>query len=924
MPVGNRDSEGAPDLEVMKKYEAVRSNFWALVDWHLTRGTRPDPGLGSVTPGQPWSNKKFAAACGVKVRTVQYWRQTNSRKPRTVPPDLAPIEREFFGTNKAYNRGRVRWREDLREAYSDAQKLNRLNDDVAGALRPIDNYHGIGGIEECNSRAPDDQPPKSHTLSVSSVTENNRPQPAPIASTMRDPGLCRGRDDQIAGAVEALTPKDGNAAVLVLGDMGHGKTTLTEKVGVHPAIRERFGDRRLFIELELASSARGALEEIAAAIGMERTAPLPAVVAQLSEKPVLLVLDNLETPLHADQEMEALLRDLVAVPHLGLMASLCGHETVTGVDWTDQIRLEALPRNISREVFLAIASNISKDDPDLDFFLSELDDIPQAISLVARRASTRKTLAPLRREWERRGAVLATRLGSEGGRRDSIVASVDFSLRSRRLHATGKRLFSILGQLPAGMADKDLDTLIGDAAYEAAEELRVVGLLKEQDNRLRLPSPIRDVARRQHPPENADATPWTEHYLALARDEGERVGKEGGMEAITRLTPEMPNIGVALMAFADTPKGRAAALSVIDDFARTMSYTGTGAYSVFADLARVCASAGDRVGEAKCLLARAGTARMRSRNKDSRADYLAGLALLRGTGEAKAEADCLCGLAEIALEQDNNYMEARRLYGEAQKVYKGAGALTGEAQCLRGLAEIALEQDDYTKARKLYERAQKLYKGSGALTGEADCLWGLAEIALEQDDYTEVRRLYGEAQKLYKGAGALTGEAQCLRGLAAIAWEQDDYTEAQCLYKQAQKLYKDADVPSGEAQCLRGLAEIALEQDDYTEARELYERAQKLYKGAGVRTGEADCLWGLAEIALEQDEYTEVRRLYGEAQKLYKGAGGLTGEAQCLCGLADIARMEDKHAEARGLYEQAQKLYKDADVPSGEAHCLWG
>jgi hypothetical protein len=134
-------------------------------------------------------------------------------------------------------------------------------------------------------------------------------------SVVHSPGLCLGRDDDIDRIVAAATNGNGGAAVLVLGNAGIGKTRITEKLGVDSRVVDHFRERRRLVELERAASAVAALAEIAQAIGLQRTAPLAAVQAGLAAKPTLLILDNLEMPLHADgYATERLLCYLVSVP----------------------------------------------------------------------------------------------------------------------------------------------------------------------------------------------------------------------------------------------------------------------------------------------------------------------------------------------------------------------------------------------------------------------------------------------------------------------------------------------------------------------------------------------------------------------------------------------------------------------------------
>jgi hypothetical protein len=609
----------------------ARVAFGKLLKLHLNRGTRPN-GSPELT-GKNWSKKVFAHEAKTTTRTLTNWLNGT-----TVPEDsLEPVQAALFGNSKKYDK----FRHELREAY-------RL---------------ALGGEKSLG------------------------PQ-----SFIHDPGLCLGRGDQIDHLTSCLASIEGGATVLVLGDVGHGKTTVTEKVGLRPEIVERFRDRRWFVELERANSAEAALAAIAEAIGLERKAPQAAVEARLGAKPALLILDNLETPLHADaRRTETLLRDLAAIHGLALVASLRSQETVSGVPWSEQIWIEPLKPDVAKIVFLSISPNIKEDDPELDYLLAELDGIPLVLRLVAKRASTCRNLAGLRREWERKGAVLAADPDGGTSRRDSLVHSVEFSLASRRLHESGRRLFSLLGQLPAGLTTPDLDILLGDDGDDAAYQLRQVGLLKDRDDRVSLLSPIRDISRRRHAPDGEMMKRWVAHFISLITEDGQKVGKAGGGKAIARIVPEIPNIESAISALTATkaPEDRAKAISILESYGRVMRYTGTLATTALVALERECAN--DNVGLAKCKIARAGAARMRSMNELARQELCHALELLNGQTESELKADCLFGLAEIARMQDENE-KARGLYEDARERYQRAGNSAGVARCDRGLSLTPIER----------------------------------------------------------------------------------------------------------------------------------------------------------------------------------------------------------------------------------------
>jgi tetratricopeptide (TPR) repeat protein len=797
------------------------SLFAAFLMRHYRLGTGRNAWLDRVgyklPQGRKWEPKEFAEACGVTDRAERYWRTGEK-----LPDDTNTIERVLFGDAAAEAE-----RRELREVFD----LDRQQRGQSAPSSPL------------------------------------------AGPNIRKPDRCLGRDAAIAGLVAAMLRSEGGGIALVFGGPGFGKTTVTQEVAVHPDILRRFGSRRWFVELTTVENAAGIVEAIAATIGLERTAGKDAVLARLSGKPALLVLDNLETPWHADPPAtEALLRELRDQPSLALIASLRGDEPIARLRWDAAIPLEPLDRRTAKQLFLEIAPKISAQDPDLDFFLDRAAGIPLAVFLIASRASPHANLVRLQRAWKRHGLSAVTEPGSEGSRQGDLVACIEFSLKSTRLHDPGKRLFALLGQLRGGMGMKDQDALLGDDAFAAEDQLRAVGLLWERDERIDLLSPIREVAALKHAPSGEDTRRWVTHYLTLARDHGALVGKDGGAAAVVRLNEELPNIGAAMLQAAADEAGRADALSVLPGLSKAMRYTGAAADPMLQALAAICAQAGDQRGEASCLIVLAGTARVRSDKDHARAYYQSAQNRLDNAPDDKLEADCLWGLADIARTQDR-HEEARGLFEQARELYVRAGRLTDEPHCLWGLAEIARMQDRHEEARGLFDQARKLHVRAGYLTGEAQCLWGLAAIARMQDRHEEARDLFEQARELYVRAGYPAGEADCLWGLADIARVQDRHEEARGLFEQARELYVRAGVLTGETQCLCGLAAIARMQHHHEEARDLFEQAREQFVRAGGLTGEADCLWAWP---ISRGCSIAMRR---RAVSLNKRANGLSGWA---------------------------------------------
>ena len=873
---------------------AARRAFGELLQWHLKRGTRP-AGTPAVKR-RPWQQAEFGhavrganAAGASSDRTVRNW-----CKGRTAPEALRPIELALFGPEPEPGSGLASDQAGPDPYMAYRQRLRLAFERAKGAVEPKP--------QDINYR------------------------PAASASCS-DPGACFGRELEIARLATALLEDPQGNAVLVLGNGGHGKTMLMRAAAIRRDVVGRFAARRWFVELERADSAEAALAEIAQALGLERTAAWDSVRAALEDlqHPGLLLLDNLETPLHAPRQrlpMEQLLRDLAALPGLALAATLRSQETVGSVPWTELLTVEPLAPAPARAMFLSIARTIGAADPDLDFFLgeaAELGGIPLAIHLVAHRVFRQSTLAALRREWRERGALLARLPGGEDARGDSLVASVEFSLHSKRLKPAGKCLFSLLGQLPAGLNEKDAMALLGPDSREAAAQLRAVGLLRDiGDARIGLLPPIRDVAARLHPPGPELMLAWTRHFLDLLQLEGAGLGGPVGKAGLPRLIAEMPNIAAAMPAAMRIETMVEQAVGALRSLQNAMRFTGFSGEAGLENLLTACREAGHRTGQGICLFIVGDKARMRGENEAATSAFLQALQYLDGTPEYRTAGLCYWSLAEISILR-GAHDACKEHYLQARSRFEQAGWLVGEADCLSGLAGIADQADDYQAALALYRQASDIFRAAGGMRSLADTIWYMAELERVREHTAQAAQWFSAAREIYLSVGHLAGEADCLRGLGQLAAMQGQFADARRLLEQARGIPRP-DANSAEMDALLVLAELERRQGDPAAAQALYRRTLPYFRSADLLRGQAEALSGLGATALMRQDRTAARGFYEAALDLYRRLGGLIGPANCLSALADIAQPDDQETALR-LNAQAAEAYIQAGFGAAAARC---
>jgi tetratricopeptide (TPR) repeat protein len=602
------------------------------------------------------------------------------------------------------------------------------------------------------------------------------PRAAAVA-TVPLPDRCLGRDDDTNALVTALTAANPHIAVLVQGPGGIGKTTLTQQAANDDAVVARFGARRWFVELETATDRDTFDTAILLALGLDATQGFDPAISRLAQERSLLILDNLETPWSGDPvAIEQRLARLAAVPGLALLASFRGDEAVGGARWSLRHTVHPLSPDDAKTLFLDIAQQIPGDDPHLLKLLAAQGGVPLAICLTARRAAHYDRLGEVWTEWQAAGTALARLPGAIEGRLTSVPQSIEFSLRSPHLTEAGRRLFRLLGQLPAGIADDDRRELLGGDAFTAREQVQGVGLAFMRAGRLDLLPPVRDHARRVHPPAGSDEV-WFRHYLTLTTDLGPRVGRDGGAEALERLIPELPNSEAAMDA-AIKAEELAAAAAARFGMSRVLCYSGLGAPRVLELLAHACASAGDVGGQASCLDDLGDVLLARSDHDAARSRYEEALPLYRRVGDVLGEANCIASLGDIALRRSDH--DARSRYEEALPLYRRVGAVLGEANCIRSLGDIALDRSDHDAARTAFEQALPLFRQVGNSTGEGICLAMLGRLTREMQDPPGARTLFLDALTLFQRVQDVRNCAVVLEDLASVttATERDAHLHA--------------------------------------------------------------------------------------------------------------------------------------------------
>lgn len=433
---------------------------------------------------------------------------------------------------------------DLRMALSSFQLQSHISLQIQLIKRVDDDnsrfQHLVSTLDAQLAEAKRALSPGSQPTSVRSVNEELRPRTLPLAAP-----LLFGRDAELAELVDLLTAEVRPARIALLGPGGVGKSSLAVAAISHERVAALFGRQSYFIPCDSITSASGLVSGVAAHLGIAGDHLLKRLISCLSRSRAVIVLDNFETPWEDKRmrvDVERLLSTFAAISSLTLLVTMRGAERPLGVEWTNPplSPLKPLQRSASLQVFLAIASR-HNDSPELHTLLDYLDDLPLAITLLAR-MSEHESLSALLARWDLESTSIV-RGARAGNRLSCLDTSIRVSLTSPRMRGdlNALNLLQLLSLLPAGLPEALQPSSISEL-LKSASVLKSCALAYSDDSgRLRVLSPIRLFTLKHHPPKYELVAPLEDYYVQLSQL-CKRLGLSETPQILPQLLSEAANV----------------------------------------------------------------------------------------------------------------------------------------------------------------------------------------------------------------------------------------------------------------------------------------------------------------------------------------------------------------------------------------------
>jgi predicted ATPase/DNA-binding CsgD family transcriptional regulator len=767
-------------------------------------------------------------------------------------------------------------------------------------------------------------PPRAHLIS-----RGVRPGPTPIF----------GREDDVATVLGFL---DGGEARLVTltGPAGVGKTRFAEEVASRARRMGLFRENMWFVPLQNLRDADLVLPMIASAIGLDHPGEgdtLARLMAEIGERRMLLMLDNMEQVIESAAHLSVLLAECpelsvlvtsrralnVRVEHAYSLTPLALPVLTSGMGLA---AVEESPAVQSFVHFARARSRTFSLAPEnaeaVAAICHHLDGLPLALELAAARMAV---LSPqgLLRQLQARTDVL-----DQG--------PVDLPMRHRRMHDAIAWSYELLApveqrwfrRLAVLEGTFDLATVGGigdptglgeDSTLDVLTELvqaNLVIAVGDEDGvapRFRMLETVRtfgmslladrgevDTVRRLYANHMLDRI----QNMESGPDHGEIAANVAGIRAFLTWSWSEPDERPFLELVV-----------ALESFWHQRSYLEEGC--LWLDRAVSLVRQRPQLADyrVRIFLGAATLARRRADFPQAEPLARAGLEEATTTGDAPGVARALNALGAIAIQQ-SAFQPARDMYERALDQYRAINDVVGEAVVLHNLALVTLGQHDLAGAVRLWEGALPVARRAGKPTALIAMLRCLGGVRLAQGRGSCAKRLLQEALLLSQREIDAGNIVQCHALLADMFVAANDLPQADVHASRSVELARSTGEPAALVLACISRAQVECERGEMAVADSLLAEAHAAAVRFGMPLAYQPVLRAMADLRRRQGEVRAAYDLYGQSLRCWQQGGDVLELLPLLLGFADVSARLDGGDTSRRMVAVIQVLQgAGLDIP---------
>ena len=223
------------------------------------------------------------------------------------------------------------------------------------------------------------------------------------------------------------------------------------------------------------------------------------------------------------------------------------------------------------------------------------------------------------------------------------------------------------------------------------------------------------------------------------------------------------------------------------------------------------------------------------------------------------------------------------------------------AKVLRTLARMTWQLGDLTGARLYYEQSLGMSRVVGDDRGVASVSLGLGSVAMWQGEYDFSGSLYEECLAIGRRLGDKRVISSALSMIGVILMRKEEYRAAQSTLEEALAIDRKVGNSADIASTLTMQGSVAIHLGEYEKARAMIEESLGIAREQGAESIITFCLARLGMVALRQGNLQHAETFLLEGLSRAQFSGIRRWSQWYLIGLAEIAHL-------RGMVRRAAKL----------------
>ena len=272
----------------------------------------------------------------------------------------------------------------------------------------------------------------------------------------------------------------------------------------------------------------------------------------------------------------------------------------------------------------------------------------------------------------------------------------------------------------------------------------------------------------------------------------------------------------------------------------------------------------------------------------------------------------LSRLGIIARYQER-FKEADTHFAEALGIAKRVGDKWHVAFALNNLGFTAYHYRHFEEAKAYYSESLELARELGDKRGIAYAFNNLGKTVGRQGLHAEAKRYHNESLKIRRELADKRGIATSLNHLGLIAYRQNAYVEALRYHTEGLHIQQELGDKQGCSYSLGHLGLISYQQRNDTDAERYYTESLHLARELPHPSSSLPYLLdSLGKIALRQGKYDKAREYYTESLQHRNRTGAPKELADSLYQFGRLARAEGKLAHSLLLFFHVERIYAEA------------